>query len=1002
MSAVSTSSDADVAAAAPVLRSLLTCASAAPLLWKTLSDRDGFCVCELPPTPALGLPMACYRTQFTVAGDMDALHRVLTEETLIREYDPTLKELRVLDQQACGALLYTSYTSPAPWLVTARDFCVWSSAVRVSRQQLAQICDGEGAADVVIQGASRAAAHRDESEDAPTVFLQNSVTASASESAVVPPPRRGTSLVRGVVHCFGYVAVADASVRSQLHVVNYCCVDPAGKIPKWLVAAAVDDNTKKLKRMASQVSLAASAAAAATVDVPRAAVSPSPAPSTPAPPDATETLIVVRESPAASPVTAVGVVGVPGDVAPEEHVPPHPPDSVRNSDAAASTVRPLRRSLSESLAGDGDGAPPTAAASAELRHSPQRSDKAHGGPPPPLSGAATAAAASASAPPTPRHPCTSPSPQRTNVAAHHHPGVAALGLLARATGWQLRREVRGMQCAELRALPPPLHCGDPACVALRVSVSVDCTLDTFAAVLRSPALAPEIDPELVRVMAIPASARRSCSAASREPSRACETLSFFAGEEEGPSAAAVGLGAASPLSCDGGHLRHYEFAADDAFRCPWHMVLQCGELEVAPVDGGRYGFHTPGVPAATHVWVGTEDDVGLYRGAHPDSRHHRVPVRVFGTTAVAVPRSADTLRVSQYMLLDSSGVPTVAGRSGGWRSAFRKRKGEAGAFLAAVSAWMERRLRRLTGLCEEAQRRHQRNAIMALDKEPLLQFLYRVHCTEGGPAMERPSAVLYGDILTQSTTWTRAAGASVPPLLVLSTVFPCSLAHLRLFMLSTPPRRRYALEAGVHSYDELPAPPGFSAVRVEYGAASASFPWVRLSFLEAFGELRGEEVPWSTLVLSRTSLDAVAAEEGCDEEPPVDGVGGIGLSSSGADWRFGNGRLFCSGWVATMLDGDEPLDGAQGDLSTPPLRSPSAPSMPTAGERAPVAHGSARIVVMQYLCVDIRSSEGPGAGAEGYSPQCVADQVDLLRRFRDAVCMWNPAQGCSHLTPAIS
>ncbi|CBZ26355.1 hypothetical protein, unknown function [Leishmania mexicana MHOM/GT/2001/U1103] len=967
------SSDMDVVAAVPVLKPLLGLASSSPVSWKHLSSQDGYNVSEFPPIPALGLPMKCYRTQFVVNADLDSFQRVLNDESSIRQFDLTMKEMHILERCASKTLLYTSYASPSPWLVAPRDFCVWSAAIFTTLEQLKRISSEatEGSAQssnnslTVKKFVCTSQQWGEAPDPGQTVYLQNSVTALESDSAAVATRQGGKPFVRGVVYCFGYVAFADPSINGKLRVTHYCCVDPVGQIPKWLVAAAVDENTKKLRKMAELVEAAAAAAASA----------------------AEPTLACIRapsadwlpaEEAQEPEFTLAGSAEEPSEEAKGEGV-STPLFTKDLCDEAPSPAVPAVEGPSDSGAcpspdAEAEAAPCMTPESSDVSPLPQPTSKERrSSPPSPATWRNTA---------THDPSLTSMPPQQPGTAASVDPRVKILSLLARSNDWYTRREVAEMQYAELRILPEPLCSKNPLCIAMRVSTLVRCTLDTFVAVLRNPALFPEIDPELVRVVAASTSSGASSRTASREPSTS-------------------GHGAASTA----GEVRHYQFDANDSFRRPWDMVLHCTDFELTQVNGGRYGFHTPGVPAATYLWVGADNTTCSYRGVHPDGYHQHMQVRVFGVTAVAVPRSAESVRVSQYMLFDAC-APLLSTPHSSWHISFQK-KCPTEEFLSSVSRWLEDRMGRVRRLSEARHRRRHNSAMVALDKVPLLRFLYAVHCAEGGRALESPEAAWYGDVLAGAIRWTgkggspslrTETGSDDPPLVVLSTVFPCSLAQLRDYMLCSSPRHRYALEYGVHTYEELTSPPEFTTVRVEYGAASASFPRVRLTILEAFGELHGVNVPSPTLVLSRTGVDGDVKDE-CEE---LDfNSENFGHLRGSADERFDDGHVFCSGWVATTLEGSGSQPCANGPLAG--LRSPHSGLAPLSSElcterstsdakaEKAAVHQLERIVVTQYLSVGLPSAHQCDLDADGLPCGCIAEQAALLQRFRDAVCTRGPS-----------
>ncbi|KAG5490651.1 hypothetical protein JKF63_00773 [Porcisia hertigi] len=952
------SPDADVEAALPLLKSLFALSDLEHLSWRQLSSKDGYIVSELPPNPTLGLPQKCYRTQFVVNADLDSFHHVLKDEASMRLCDPTLNELRTLEQRGCTTLVYASYASPSPWLVAPRDFCVWSAAVFTTQEQLRRVSSGfklgcafapDGALATSACSQSRQGCGG-ASDTERRIYLQNSVTAPEVDATAAPTLEKGKPLVRGFIHCFGYMAFEDPACQGGLRVMNYCCVDPAGHIPKWVIAAAVSENTNKMRRLAALAESAGAAARAAncTLSSPSALSTEELQATQPL-----ESQIAVADSPLAlSLIAEEEVVSTPSPAKGYCDPTPSPAAPTMEGPLAKETVSSPSTKLDAvgSMASlSTDFPPPVQPLAAEQRGSS------------PPSGMK-------SSPARDRCPHTSMSPRQPATARSLDPLIQLLSSLARSHGWHTRREAGGLEYAELRTLPEPLRSNDPLIMAMRVSTSLHCRLDTFSAVLRSPALAPVIDPELVRVLNIGASSGGFHQTVRHKPTTSVHVAVPAAGQ-----------------------LRHYQFDAGDLFQCPWDMALECTEAELTQPESSRYGFHAPSVPAATYVWVSADNTNSCYRGVHPDSHCQHMQVRVFGVIAVAVSRSADRVRVSQYMLFK----PTVALPSicvSRWYLSLQKRSAAA-EFLSGVSRWMERRMDRLRSLCEAQQRRQNSSNMVALDKEPLLHFLYKVHCAEGDRALESPGTLRYGDVFAKYIPWTTEAAS--PPLVVLSLVFPCSLTQLRDFMLCSSPRDRYALENGVHSYDELPSPPGFTAVRVQYDAASASFPWVRLTLLEAFGEVQGVDVPRRALVLSCAGVDEDVGN--AFEVMDRDGEG-LDLTVD-VDERFENGRVFCYGWVATAPHGD----GARACADGPSVGlghsctgvthiSSEVCSMRSAlnDEAKEIAqHHPEYIVLMKYLSVALPCSHQPDLDAAGLPCGFIAEQAAVLQRFRDAVCMWS-------------
>lgn len=152
----------------------------------------------------------------------------LADVSQVRKYDPMLESFDVVDDTPAGIVLYTSYKQQTR-LVAPRDFCTMTAKAELN------------SADADAHGLPPCAG----------AYVQCSVN-----SAARPPVKQFT---RGIVHVFGYVAIAerDSSIgrgASQSGVVatptikvhNILCVDPSGSVPKWLVDAASAESCKKL------------------------------------------------------------------------------------------------------------------------------------------------------------------------------------------------------------------------------------------------------------------------------------------------------------------------------------------------------------------------------------------------------------------------------------------------------------------------------------------------------------------------------------------------------------------------------------------------------------------------------------------------------------------------------------------------------------------------------------------------------------------------------------
>jgi hypothetical protein len=524
--------------------------------------------------------------------------------------------------------------------------------------------------------------------------------------------------------------------------------------------------------------------------------------------------------------------------------------------------------------------------------------------------------------------------------------VLPLAQLARAHSWHTVREADGVEYAELRSLPPSLSTPDDGGlgVALRVSTAMTCSLDTLEEVVRSPGHSPEIDPELVCLVAAPSS------------SQICSQLDAHAHQQRHPigNSSSTGIRGAETTSENApdlgvsqrvtdsprGHLsasvlcqlRHLQLNAEWPFTHAWDVLLRCTEGELNPYEGGQLGFHTPGIPASTYIWVGSSDDDSSHASSAYRHGFQRMHLRVFGLVAVAIPRSASVVRVTHYLLFQHPSSQSLrAVRQADSRFAVKGKERAASDFLQAVSCWMGRRVCRLRCLCEAQQLERARNSMVPLDKKPLLQYLYTEHCAQQQTSTARGAPHRIGDVVVRraeamhddsqsassaaSSHLSANANSTRPPLYVFSLVFPCTLRHLRAYMNSTSARTRYTLDEHVVFYEELPGPPGLRVIHLEgsgYTVSTAS-PQTSFMFLEAFGALRGKGVPHPTLVLSRANCDWLqpnAEAEGVEGEGILSHRGGV-MSDCDA---VHVGRIYCSGWVATAMDHtDDDVGVSDGD-----------------------------------------------------------------------------------------
>lgn len=944
---MSLASDEDIRTAAPLIEPLLQLAGSPSLKWATTSNRDGFTVCEIPSAPALHIPLKCFRTQFVVTADVETLARVVVNEDAVRRCDPTLKELRVLSGDRRNSLLYTAYMSPSPWLISPRDFCVEVATVLTTPAQLSRVCPRTPATVFPEYLREQTTAT---SPFPRTAFLQNSMSTT---SPLCPPPAAkvgDATYVRGFVHCYGYLAWADARVRNKLHVINFCCVDACGRIPKWLVAAAVDANTQKLKRIA-QLAESTAKKQIDPVVIPTAADDAhTPRPS---PPQQQQRHASTPQLVSPTPQH----IEVSGDA-----------ERTQSSGSLNPTLENLSSTLpmeppthvgslyEEALYGTQTPGTMMSALTDTLSATTSRSC-------PPLSAPATPPATSPPSGPPLNTTTSSTSPtqvcqdgferqqlreQEPEQAQEHDQKplsprltlpdsmVLPLAQLARAHGWHVLREKNNVEYAELRDLPSSLKSKDDLCVALRVSTTVRCTLDVVEEVLRSPMHAPEVDPELMRLVGLSSSVSLSPSSSphrksntaddqrQRQPSSGRGEDREANGSPEQNTASCFASSTASRHSCSAVtspcQLRHFQFNTQPPFTHSWDMLLCCTEGELSPYEGGQLGFHTPGLHASTYVWVGNSGN--SHDGSTPfDARgFQRMYLRVFGVVAVAIPRSAAAVRVTHYVLFDAAALSSSSVYLTDSKFAVRGQKRVTAVFLSAVHSWMGDRMCRLGRLCETLQLQHVSHAMAPLDKEPLLRYLHQVHCSQQAAA-ETFTPHHIGDVLVWRTGFAHENGSgAVPPLYVFTLTFPCSLRHLREYMEATSARSRYTLDERVVLYEEVASSPGFRTIHLEMcSSEDDSRPRASFSFLEAFGLLHGNGVLHPTMVLGRANCDelqrhAVGREVG--EEPDEGNVSWCNSWSS--SWSFADdsmrvARIYCSGWVAVALRGDGEDDADEDD-----------------------------------------------------------------------------------------
>jgi hypothetical protein len=155
------------------------------------------------------------RMTTTMSCSIQTFARVVVDAAMTRRYDPTLADMRVVEDKGTVATVYTSYQQ-ASRFITARDFAFDVTHARLTGKDVG----GDIPADA-------------------EVFVSSTV-----HNASVPA---ANGFVRGTLHVYGYIAVAESPNR--IKVTCIAAVDPNGSIPKSLVDAAAGENCKKVAKI---------------------------------------------------------------------------------------------------------------------------------------------------------------------------------------------------------------------------------------------------------------------------------------------------------------------------------------------------------------------------------------------------------------------------------------------------------------------------------------------------------------------------------------------------------------------------------------------------------------------------------------------------------------------------------------------------------------------------------------------------------------------------------
>lgn len=144
---------------------------------------------------------------------LETFKSVIGNTEYLRKYDRNLDVMETLESPPYGAVMYTNYKTGK--LTAPRDFCTLTCSKLLSQD--------EGAACGLFTKGFRAAA-----------FVQSSV----DQSNYIP---KKDGYVRGIVHAYGYIAVAIPPEAKRVRVYTIALVDPCGSIPAKLVDMASAD-----------------------------------------------------------------------------------------------------------------------------------------------------------------------------------------------------------------------------------------------------------------------------------------------------------------------------------------------------------------------------------------------------------------------------------------------------------------------------------------------------------------------------------------------------------------------------------------------------------------------------------------------------------------------------------------------------------------------------------------------------------------------------------------
>lgn len=791
--------------------------------------------CDLASLESPALPAKAFRISLEIPASLAAVVHVITEQRFIREYDPTMDRCDVLEARRDGVLLYTSYKQQT-WLVAPRDFCVVSANVTI---------DPVMARRLGVLPESALALSGPES----LVYVQNNVSCTCSRC---PPSDSGTGFVRGQIHVFGYIIYEGSRSPPCVHVDNYCCVEPGGALPNWVANAAIGQNCEKLQRihaLAVALQRASPQGPAGSADSDRGPMAGAESGSFPPPLGVADTQVYrppsMQHNGHGGPPSSQEFDGEAdeADRAPcarEPHTPcsPHSNHGMGIGSSSKSFHTPNSAFLGvedEEEKEAGEGAVGGSGGSGTLSRVTSEKEGKVSSPPQHLGEEAARqvalSAASALSPPRARGTRgeATPSVFLSNDADAVRM-AERIGALTRAVGWVAAQEEDSCVVERLCPLPASVLVGSSPSLrreiskrntqALRVSTILPCSLDTVQDVLRSDALAADIDMELLRIG--PWRPRRAGGATALSP--------------------AASSSPSPPSLLQPWQLRHYAY--DRAKKgCPaWDAVLRCTDVEVAQAGGAALGLHTAGVRAGSFIWGGLDASEEILLDPH--KVHRRATVLVFGFAAVAIPVTATSLRVSHFAVMDV--LPRPLDGEAAVVSGFTPK--ESKALTEQVMKSMLARVRRLRALVSETEHRPFLTAMgrsggptLSLDGTPLLAFLAHVDRAHSPTAGERstPQSIEV-DLRDGSGGHLLLCRDGDTLSLHVTMEFPCSREQVSEYMLCARTDMR-TLDERVSRYVLLPhgAPHtggvGVSMFQLQFSHESRLRPSMEYTMLEAAG-----------------------------------------------------------------------------------------------------------------------------------------------------------------------